>query len=404
MRYSPLRMQVGQARINQARWAVAALFFTNGALYANVAPRFPEIKTALGLSDAVYGLSIAAFAAGALIAGLGAGALNQRWGAPLVATVSTALSGLALLFVGIASVPWAFAGGLFLAGAMDAITDVAQNDHGLRVQDAAGRSILNSFHATWSIGAVSGGAMAGAAIALGLPLHLHLTLSFLVFTGIAIIAKHFCLPPALIAAAKQPTDEPATRIGGLSAPRIALLIAISAITVGSTVVEDLGSSWASLYLHESLGLPGSIAAFGLVAVAGAQFVGRLLGDRMTDRLGPVLMARIGGGLVALGLGSALLLPSAPLTFLGFMAAGFGIATLVPSAFHAADQIPGLTPGTGLTIVAWLMRVTFLLTPPVVGAIADTTTLRLALGLIPIIGVLTVLIAPVLSPSQGQNLT
>ena len=48
-------------------------------------------------------------------------------------------------------------------GEHDAITDVAQNSHGLRVQRLYGRSILNSFHAVWSSGAVLGGLLGGAA-------------------------------------------------------------------------------------------------------------------------------------------------------------------------------------------------------------------------------------------------
>lgn len=38
----------------------------------------------------------------------------------------------------------------------------------------------------------------------------------------------------------------------------------------------------------------------------------------------------------------------------------------------------LAPGTGLTIVSWLMRLGFLLFPQLVGLIADATTLRAGL--------------------------
>lgn len=113
------------------------------------------------------------------------------------------------------------------------------------------------------------------------------------------------------------------------------------------------------------------------------------------------MARMGGILVAVGMGAALVFPSPALTFIGFTAAGFGVATLVPSAFHAADRVPGLTPGTGLTIVAWLMRVSFLVAPPLIGLISDQIALRAALGIIPVVGLLTVLLAPVLNPERSQ---
>ena len=69
--------------------------------------------------------------------------------------------------------PLMLAAALFMAGACDAVTDVAQNAHGLRVQRLYGRSIVNSLHGVWSIGAVLGGLMGSAAVGLSLPLHLH---------------------------------------------------------------------------------------------------------------------------------------------------------------------------------------------------------------------------------------
>src|SRR4029079_8219101 len=60
------------AQDRRARVAVAALFLTNGAIFANLLPRYPEIKADLHLSNAVFGAAIAAFSAGALVAGLAA--------------------------------------------------------------------------------------------------------------------------------------------------------------------------------------------------------------------------------------------------------------------------------------------------------------------------------------------
>ncbi len=42
-------------RDRRARIAVAALFLTNGAIFANLLPRFPEIKADLALSNTEYG-------------------------------------------------------------------------------------------------------------------------------------------------------------------------------------------------------------------------------------------------------------------------------------------------------------------------------------------------------------
>lgn len=54
--------------LRRARIAVGALFLTNGAIFANLLPRYPEIKADLHLSNAVYGAAVAAFSGGALVA------------------------------------------------------------------------------------------------------------------------------------------------------------------------------------------------------------------------------------------------------------------------------------------------------------------------------------------------
>ncbi len=69
--------------------------------------------------------------------------------------------------------------------------------------------------------------------------------------------------------------------------------------------------------------------------------------------------------------------------------------------HEADELPGLKPGTGLTIVSWLMRIGFLLSPPVVGSVADATSLRAGLLVVPLAGIIVVLTAGVLSQRPNR---
>lgn len=131
----------------RARGAVAALFLTNGALFANMAPRLPEFKEQLGLEVGAYGLLVTAWPVGAIIAGLAAGSLIRRFGSAAVAVFGTLATGLAVLGAGSAGSLALVAAAFVVGGAMDAITDVAQNAHGLEVQRRYGRPILNSFHA-----------------------------------------------------------------------------------------------------------------------------------------------------------------------------------------------------------------------------------------------------------------
>ncbi|MFF0587089.1 MFS transporter [Streptomyces sp. NPDC003781] len=389
----------------RARLAVAVLFFTNGALFANLLPRYPQIKADLGIGNAAYGLAVAAFPAGAITAGLAAGILVRRFGSARVAVGGTLLTGAGILAAGLADSVAVFAGALFLAGAMDAFTDVAQNAHGLRVQRRYGRSIINSFHAIWSIGAVTGGSMAAAAIALGVARGPHLLFSAAVFAVAACVALRYCLPgpetdtePAAETGAEDSAPSPVrARAAGLHTGWV--LAALVLIATAGTLVEDAGMSWATLYLADSLHATAALAASGYVALVGAQFVGRIVGDRLVDRFGQRTVARSGALIAAVGMGLALAVPTVSGTVLGFAAAGFGVATLVPAAMHEADELPGLKPGSGLTLVSWLMRLGFLLSPPVVGLVADATSLRVGLLVVPLAGLLVLLCAGVLQPRR-----
>jgi MFS family permease len=377
----------------RARLAVSALFLTNGALFANILPRYPEIKAALGLDNLGYGISVAAFPAGAIVAGLAAAVLIRRAGSARVAVIGTVLTSLGLLSAAIAPSGALFAVALFLGGASDAITDVAQNAHGLRVQRRYGRSIINSFHAIWSIGAVIGGVMAAGAIALRLPVGIHLGISTAVFATVALIALRFCLPGRDDESAEAaPNGASAIVRGRPSARTLVMLVALTLIAMAGAVAEDVGNTWATLYLGQELGAAAAIAPLGFIALVGAQFIGRMLGDPLTDRFGQRAVARAGGLIAAAGMTVALLFPSVPGTIAGFAAVGFGIATLIPAAMHAADELPGLRAGAGLTVVSWLLRLGFLLSPPFIGFLAETEGLRAGLVVAPVAALVAVLLA------------
>ncbi|MEE6296207.1 MFS transporter [Georgenia wangjunii] len=376
------------------------MFLTNGAIFANLLPRYPLIKDELDLSNAAIGTAIAAFPLGALIAGLAAGTLIQRFRSSRVAVAGTLLTAVAILVAGLAPSWVALAAAMFVGGAMDAIVDVAQNAHGLRVQRLYGRSILNSFHAAWSAGAVLGGLMGSAAAGVDLDLGVHLGISGVVFCVVALAAYRFMLPGPESAERETPSSAPAGRAApgvpgrsrGIPSRTLGILLALGVIGACAALAEDAGSSWGAIYLTGTLGAAAGAAGLAFVALQGMQFVGRILGDRMVDHFGQRTIGRAGGALTAIGMGLALAFPTTATTIAGFGLAGLGVATLIPAAMHAADEMPGLRPGAGLTVVTWLMRVGFLASPPLVGLVADAVDLRTGLLLVPLGGVVVVVLS------------
>lgn len=97
-----------------------------------------------------------------------------------------------------------------------------------------------------------------------------------------------------------------------------------------------------------------------------------------------------------GMSFALLVPSPATAVVGFAAAGWGVATLFPAAYRAADDLPGVPHGVGITVVGWFARLGFFLTPPLIGVLADAMTLRYALWMVPLYAIGILVFSRVLS--------
>jgi MFS family permease len=389
------------ARLRAARAAVAACFFVNAVLFANLVPRLPEVKDRLDLTNATLGAALAALPLGSLVSALASAALMRRFGSARVASWGLVVLAAAVWAAAVAPSWWLLAAALFVAGALDAVVDVAQNAHGLRVQRAYDRSILNAFHGVWSIGAVAGGLLGSVAAGLRVPLALHLGVVAVVFAGLALVARRRMLPgPDRDDAIPGTGPEEVSR--GAVRAALPALAALGVLATAGAFVEDAGSSWSALYLRGEIAVGAATAGLGFVALQGAMTVGRLTGDRVVDRFGQRRVARAGGVLIAAGMGLALAVPSLATTLVGFALAGLGVATLVPAVYAAADELPGLRSGVGLTLVNWLLRIGFLLSPPLVGAIADATSLRVGLLTVVVAGVATLVLGRVLPRTVSRS--
>lgn len=404
-----------QAR--RARLAVSVLFALNGFVYANLLPRYPELMTSLGLTKAGLGTAIAGIPLGALVGGLFAGQAIARWGSRRVALTGAVVMALVFSGVGFAG-SWAVLVVLmFVTGVFDALIDVGDNAHGLRVQRIYGRSIINALHGVWCVGAVLGGLAGSVAAAAGLPLTVHLPLvAVVVLVAVALVAPLMLPGPdrteadtaaetaAEAAAEAVVPDGVATR--GASAPLwrrprvLGLLVGLGSIATIGAMVEDLGNSWGAVYLVDDLGAPTALAGSAFLAMMTALLVGRFVADRAVDRYGARAVVALGSVLVVVGIGATMAWPGLIMTYVGFALAGLGAAVMIPLATTTADDIPGLAPGTGVAFVSWFMRFGCFAGPPVVGLIADGAGLRVAFGVGVVAGILGVFLAPLLDGARA----
>lgn len=372
---------------SRARLAVSGLFLLNGAAFANIVARYPELKSSLGLSNVQFGIAVAAYPLGALAAGTLGGVLLARWGSARVAWVATVLLSANLVLIGFAQNVWMLGAAFALGGALDACADVAENAQGLRVERLFGRSVLNSMHGLWSVGAVLGGIMGAAAIGLQVPAGWHLAAVAVAFIALAVTASR-----SLMQGPDEHSLEPGTARPALRAPAIRTLLALGIIAAGANIMEDVGATWSGLYLTTDLGGAAAIASFGFVALQASQTLGRFLGDGFVTRFGDRTVARVGAATGGLAMTAALLLPNVVTTIAALAVVGLGIGTLIPGTIRTAEALPGVSPGVGIAWVATTMRVALLVSPPLIGALADLFSLRVAFAIVPVAAAMIVVLS------------
>ena len=210
--------------VRRARWATAAMFATNGAV----------------------------------LAGLLAAPLVARYGSARVAVGGTLAVAANLVVVGAAPSWLLLVLALGLAGALDSVTDIAENAQGLRVERRYGRAVLNSMHATWSIGAVVGGTMGSVAAGLHVPLVPHLAVAAVTAVALALVVRSRLLPGADPVPGRGPGSpvDPAVVPPNRGRRRLGLAVRLLALAVVGSMaqgIEDLTSTWSALYLRDELG-------------------------------------------------------------------------------------------------------------------------------------------------------
>ncbi|HEX8105614.1 MAG TPA: MFS transporter [Solirubrobacteraceae bacterium] len=372
-----------------ARAAVTTIFVLNGFLFGSWAARIPAVKERLGVGEGGLGLVLAGIAIGALVAMPVAGWCSARAGSRSTTRIGLAAACVVVPVPSLCTSPVpAFAATLAFGVAMGFL-DVSMNAHGVAVERRRGRPILSSFHAGFSGGTLLGALTGAAAAGAGLDVRLHLLLASLLSAAVGLVAAAHLLPASADVAAG---DEPLF----VRPPR--RLWALGAIGFCCLLAEGSAGDWSAVYVDESLGASAATAALAFSCFAVAMTLGRLVGDRLTERFGEVRLVRGGGLLGGGGLLAALLIGAPAAAFAGFLCLGLGLAAMVPTVFRGAGSVPGLPPGVGLAAVSTLGYTGFLVGPPLIGALAEATSLPLALGFVCLCCAVVVVLAGAARPA------
>jgi len=390
-------MQMASRRQTTQRtawFAIAGVFFVNGVTLASWISRIPTLTERLDIGPGQLGLALMAIAVGALVAFPIAGRLvDSRSSAFTVACFGLVMI-LSLPILGVAPHLLVLMLALLLFGFGNGGMDVSMNAQGIQVEHLAGRSIINSLHGCYSLGAFVGAAIGAGVAQLGAPPLAH-------FLGVSIfgLAAMWWIRRWLIPDARDSRKSDAAAAFALP-PRSLWLL--GALALCASIGEGAIADWSGLYLRDVLEASSGVAALGFAAFSMAMLVGRFSGDALVRRFGAPRLVRGGGLLATLGLGIALLLNQPGIMLLGFAAVGLGLSIVYPLVFSAAGNHPTVSAGRAVASVATVGYGGFLAGPPILGWLAELTSLRTMMGFVVFLAALTAVLANATRPARVER--
>lgn len=353
----------------------------------------PYLKQRLGLDDATLGLVLLALGAGSVTAMPFVGALTHRVGYRRVILITGVLTCVGLPLLAWASDVLALASTLFGFGLVLGALDVAMNAHAVEVEQRESRALMSGFHGAFSVGGLLGAGGMSAMLAL------HVSLEAAAATA-AIVLALALLSQRSALLMKQATAEHAPTSAAFRMPD-ALLWLIGLLCAASFLAEGAMLDWSALFLRDVRDIPASIAGLGFACFSVTMAIGRLTGDRVVARFGPVRTVRFGALLAAVGLLLTITTHGVALSLAGFALVGLGASNLVPVMFSAVGGLPGRIPAVSLATVTALGYAGMLCGPALIGFLAHATSLVFAFAVVAVMLVSVALAAAVVQAKPAK---
>jgi MFS family permease len=391
----PAHLETSRAALRGARWGTSIAFLLTGFVFATWAARIPALKANLGLTDSQLAIALVGLNAGAVV-GLQLGSVVvTRFGSRRTLLVALPAFAGSLLPIGFAPNLAVLTVAVAVSAGTNSVVDIAINDQGVGVQHGYGRSLLTGMHAMHSLGGVLGGAVAAVAAHLGLGVVSHFALVTAVVATVALLSNQTLLAPEQLHGdrAKKARSIP------LSSGWTSRLIILGAVAFMFTLAEGSALDWSAVLLADNRGASPAVAAAGLAVFQAAVTLGRLLGDPIINRIGPVRVFAAGALLAGAGFAGGLLLASTASAVAGLALFGLGLATLLPIVISAAGTIHGLPVPVAVARVSTIGYLGTFTGPALIGYLSHHTGLPTALLLPAITLAATALAAPVVRTSS-----
>jgi MFS family permease len=355
------------AEERRGRIAVSLIFVVHGVISGTYAARLPWLQDHIRASPGVLGAVMITQTVGALAAMPATGRVVHRLGARTGMRILIALFCPMVIPLALAPNGWWLAAAFGVFGAAAGCADVAMNAHAVRIERRLDRSIMSGLHGLWAVGMLIGSTIGGLCAGAGIDAPAEFTVTAVVFllVGVGVCAL---LPPD----DRSPVN--------VSPPHYALpsraILIIGIVGFCGIFAEGAANSWCAVYLTDVAHTSTAVGAYSLTGFSATLALGRLTGDAVTRRLGPVNTVRVGGVISVAGACMVALANGPVLAILGFAAIGVGIATSVPLAIAATGRLGGDAEAAvaGITTVMYCAG---LVAGPSVGALGSAVSLSFA---------------------------
>ena len=341
------------------RLATRLAFFVAGFGISCWAPLVPLAKHRLGVTDGTLGLLLLCIGIGSVVAMLATGALTARYGSKPVIVVGGVGLALILPTLTVAGTPVALGSMLLLFGAALGSVDVAMNVHAVEVERASGRKLMSGFHALFSIGGFAGAAAMTTLLLLGVG-----ALPATLLCAGAMLATLAAARPRLL------TANAGRETGPLFAVPRGIVLLLAALAAVTFLVEGAMLEWGALLVTDRALTAKNQAGIGYILFAIAMTAGRLVGDRVTARLGDAVTTAGGGLLAIAGFVLLLTVPVAPVALAGFVLIGLGASNIVPVLFRRAGSQTTMPASLAVAAMTTTGYAGVLAGPAAIGFIAD----------------------------------
>ncbi|MEQ9301106.1 MAG: MFS transporter [Cyclobacteriaceae bacterium] len=361
---------------------VGLIFSFNSIMFGNWVTRIPDMKSTLELSAADLGLAILGMPIGALLIMPFCGGLINKQGLGKATALST------ILFLLTASLPVygfnqiSLMGVLFSYGLSTAYMDITMNAAAAVTEKKRDHPIMSTCHGMWSLGAMVGSGIGSVFAGFGIDPKIHLTSIAIVLSVFAL----FLLPTLL-----KYHDEEAVEGHAFALPKRGVF-GLAFLAFCTMFSEGVIADWSAVYMTEELRSGAFYTGLAFSGYAMMMALGRFSGDMLIPRFGNRRIVLYGASIALIGISIALLVSSPLLAIVGFSFVGLGLSCLVPVFFSASAKTPGMSSGAGIAAVATFSYSGFLIGPPLIGWIADATSLALAMGVVAILCLTIVLLS------------